>query len=315
MLTRTSINKEHVIKLFALFNYLQQEENIYFLKKDEEEKKAELDFLFQTQVQSNQLEEISSTHRKIKELSESLKGRIERLGAIANELSPVSYIQLFPGKAIAYDQEELFTGKSPDEILASYSTYIRDIDILAEFTNSFDVNEYKKDKAREAMTFILKEHPILSAFVLYTFTQPERLTILESLHRQRNSANKLIDDAENEAINEAGLQALGFSIEFIREYSQAIAEKKAILNSMNEIDKIISDLIEARAKVISHSIRLPSEIHQAQNCPLCNSDWHTSEEFLEAVRLKTVALQSVNILNLERDLQTTNNKCCKPILR
>jgi exonuclease SbcC len=286
--------------LYPLFNYLQQEENIYFLKKDEEQKKSELDFLFQTQLQGQQLDEITHTHRKIKELTEELKGRIERLGSIANELSNSTYNQLFPGKPIAYDQQELFAGKSPDEILEGYNTYIRDIDILAEFIRSFDIVEYRKDKAREGMTYILRERPILSAFVLFNFTTPERFAALENLSRQRRNATERINDLENETINEQGLQKLGFPVEFIDGYKEVLAEKTGVLASMDEIGRIISDLIEARQKVILHSSRLPDEVHQSQNCPLCNTDWQTSEEFIESVRVKTEALQGFNARNIER---------------
>lgn len=49
-----------LVSLYPLFNYLQQEENIYFLKKDEEEKKHELNFLFQTQNDVADLEKVES---------------------------------------------------------------------------------------------------------------------------------------------------------------------------------------------------------------------------------------------------------------
>lgn len=294
------------VNLYPLFNYLQQEENIYFLKKDEEEKKSELDFLFQTQRQSQELDTISTNHKKIKELTEELKQRIERLGAIASETSQAAYQALFPDASIAYDQEDLFEGKATDSILENFNVYLRDIDTLAEFIKTFSVQEYKKEKVVAGINAVLNSRPLLTAFVLFPLLENEKYNALMALNSKIEVARRLLSNIEADIVGEKELIEFGFSEQFVFGYKEAIAQKVRIITSMSELDRIIVDLNDAREKVINHSVGLPNEVHQPENCPLCDTNWSTSEDLSKAVVLKTDALIRHNSQNQEI-LQAANS--------
>ncbi len=287
------------VNLYPLFNYLQQEENIYFLKKDEDEKKSELDFLFQTQKQSQELDNIRQTHRKIKELTEELRQKIERLGTVTSESSSVTYQALFPDIYLSYDQEELFAGKATDEILDSFNVYLKDIESLTEFINNFSFDEYKKEKVVVGINAVLNQRSIKSAFVLFLLTDTERYNSYEVLNRRIGSAKKILSSIEGDIVAEKELLEFGFTDQFVAGYKEAIAQKVRIVAAMNDLDKIILDLNDAREKAVTHSSKLPKVVHRPQNCPLCDTNWQTSEELLKAVILKTDALILHNSQNVE----------------
>ncbi|TRW21975.1 AAA family ATPase [Flavobacterium zepuense] len=297
--------------LYPLFNYLQQEENIYFLKKDEEEKKAELDFLFQTQEEAKELERLTKICRELKSIQDGLSEKISLLGESANSGETQVYLRLIPSKELVYDVEQPFKDISSDNLPEVYNAYQKELLILEEFIAAFDPEEYQLDKLREAVVYAIDNDQILTAFLLQSLNQGKSFEVLQELSAKISLYNNHIESLQHNQFEVDVLKQLNFSQEFIDSYRASIADSATQERNIGEIGRIISDLNQARNSTLSKSRELPAEFHDADNCPLCNTSFSSFETLEVAVHAKTQALLSFNreqLINFETSKQdiTTN---------
>ncbi len=304
--------------LYPLFNYLQQEENIYFLKKDEEEKKAELDFLFQTQTEAEELNRLTQLSKNLKNVYSELDEKISQLSESANPGENINYLKLFLEKELAYDLEEPFQNQPSANLKEVFDSYSSELIKLEEFVSSFDPEQYGLDKLRQSLVYAIENPQILSAFVLQKLTEEESYSRLEKLSAERTRFNNLLKNLTSDSIENPEIINLGLDEIFTTEYARALASKKALEQNVGLIGQIITDLNKARTSSIELSKELPSDLHPPQNCPLCNADYVEVNQLIERVEEKTKMLMGFNedqLLALETLNKTIEETYKKPIER
>ncbi len=291
--------------LYPLFNYLQQEENIYFLKKDEEEKKAELDFLFQTQKEAEELHRLTQFSKNLKNIHSELNEKIAQLSETANSGELINYIKLFTDRDLPYDNEEPFKNQVASNLKEVFHSYTTELSKVEEFVSSFDPDEYQLDKLRQSLAYMVENQQMLYAFVLQKLTDEESYVRLEKLRAIRATFNNQLKNLATDKIDIESILALGFDIAFISEYSQSIEAKKKLEENIGVIGQVITDLNQARMNSIELSQQLPTDLHAPQNCPLCNADYVHTHQLIEKVNEKTQSLIGFNEDQL-RALETAN---------
>lgn len=285
--------------LYPLFNYLQQEENIYFLKKDEEEKKEELNFLFQTQQQAAELDKLNFILKGIKSSKDLLIEKVKQLGNNANEGETQTYLKLFTEKDIAYDNEEPFLDVEPGNITVVYEAYSKDLEILEEFSNTFDFREYNKDKLRESISYAIDNSNILNAFALQTLCRLENFEKLQLLDQRKSRFEKALVNIESNQYEASVLEELGFKQDFILAYDSAIKERNTQEKEIGDIGNIINDLNNARKTSIEKAAEVP-EIAHPENCPLCDTSFESADVLRSVIDNKTIALTEFNKIQLNK---------------
>ena len=123
-----------LVQIYPLFHYLQQEENIYFLKKNEDEKKKELDFLLQTRKESEELERAKTLSLHLNNIKQALQSRINELGTPFNFGNPANYQRLSFSRTWAWDAEDPFADIPINELNATFEQYKLAIDTLISFS-------------------------------------------------------------------------------------------------------------------------------------------------------------------------------------
>lgn len=287
------VNLSHQ-NLYPLFNYLQQEENIYFLKKDEEEKKEELKFLFQTQQQAAELDKLNFLLKGIKSIKDGIEEKINQLGRTAKTGEVQAYLRFFEDKVIGYDQEEPFLDLSPTNLTIVYDAYLKEIEILEEFLSKFRIEEYAKDKLREAITYASENQNILIAFIIQRLTSPDSFERFEVLASRRLKYANALKNIEFNRFERLTLEELGFSADFVANYTSAVQDSDIRKGAVGEIGKIINDLNVARHATMEKASSLNTPVHEPENCPLCDASWKGKDSLDEAVMAKTNALIDFN---------------------
>lgn len=296
-------NKLSLTELYPLFNYLQQEDNIYFLKKDEEQKKNELNFLFQTQKQANELDRVTEFLKNLKAIRENLASRLLSLGNASGTGEKTLYQQLFPGKEFSYDQREPFLNVPAEELDTVYQNYKTLIDQLINLTTRFDFNEYEKSKLRQQLQYATQNKWFLNSFVAQNFLSEHVFDLLKTRHDRNQRYKAYREKLSVYAVDEIILGELGFDVTFVKNYTDAVNNRIRLQEQIGEIGKIIAELNTARENTLSQFFRLNERQSQTSNCPLCNSEWESLKSLSDSVNQKTLSLNSYNAAQL-LELQT-----------
>lgn len=282
--------------LFPLFNYLQQEENIYFLKKDEEEKKTELNFLFQTQLQAEELGKYNQLLKQLKSVKENVNDRLKVLGTSIAGLQPANYIRIFESRELRYDDADPFNGISSAELPALMEGFEKELARLGQFIENFDVVEYEKEKLRDALLYAAGDYNILASLVMKNLLEEERFNKIQDLSLRRSSYTHFIAKfpKNDSTFSEKVLRELGFDTEFITTLEGLLEEDKVLQKQVGELGNLINELNQSRDSVIKYSRQIPNEVHAQENCPLCGNKYDTNAHFLEHYEQKTELLTLAN---------------------
>ena len=300
-----------LVSLYPLFNYLQQEENIYFLKKDEEEKKHELNFLFQTQNDVADLEKVEAFLKNVRSNIAELQTKISDLGDVSQTSASVAFKKIFENKDFLFDKEDPFSEVPLNILSATYDRIIKELDELILFLENFDLEEFKKWKLKESFSAIINNENYLFSFVLQNFFEESTLAEYQKKKEANDIYTKYLDKVKLFEIDDEVLAKLGFDASFIDAFKQSLTQKKSLESEIGELGQIIADLNISREKVVENYFKLNEKSPQDPNCPLCNSEWKSIEELTDAVLRKTDLLKSFNeakITALEAVIRTLNTE-------
>lgn len=138
-------SENNIESTYYLFNYLQQEDNIYFLRQEEAAKGESLGFLFNTEKQERKLQVLDSILLHLKRIIERDKNRIGILEASVSDINSTEYDKIFIKSDTAFDSLNPFNKLNLSE--EQLSIYSEELNNLIEFRNNFNVLEYKDRKS------------------------------------------------------------------------------------------------------------------------------------------------------------------------
>jgi len=296
-------------EVYNLFNYLQQEETTFFLKKSENKRRESLGFLFNTNNEERELQRISNTLSKLNKISGMLEEELSNYKK-HQEIDAVNYTSLFPDENIGFDGENLFKNKDMNIAKGEKDNYFNETQKLSEFIKRFSPDEYTKKINVEFLESKIKDNNFVDHYILQKLLIEENYNLYQKDYTLINDTHKLkafILKAHLEKYNE--YKIINKNHEKYSEFLSITDFEKKINKVKEFVEKLMPDnetrfgsLIETRNQInttstevqnlISEMIRLRNNLkvnfkQYTQNetydpsCPYCGFLWKTYEEMDE----------------------------------
>ena len=287
-------------KIFNLFNYIQQEETTFFLKKSEKDRSNDLSFLVKTDEIEDRISKIEKVNKAINDNLKSLTEQQEKL--TQQELDNIPYQRLFNQQVFQFDKESPF---SVDNLSQSDDFKVT-IQKIIEFKQSFSISEYQRklesdnrkkeintiDSAlRFAILFSLIQRPNYQwQWEKYTIENPRffEYVLLENYlqtfetitheYRRKQQLNQYWEDLSTD-INQMTAQTFQYvqndrlSNDF-ESLKVQLTSYQTLRESVGQADKNLSDLRQLRRKLGEKFDELRQHNHVDEDrCPFCNNQF------------------------------------------
>lgn len=322
--------------LYHLFNYLQQEETTFFMKKKEKDRKSALGFLLQTSYQEEQLKLITEKHSKYSKIKGKLENKIiEEKGTLLADCP--EYEKLFQDKNIPFDNKDIFTSETYMEKEEQRKQYLMSLDKLTQFCGTFDFAEYKKRKKAESLNKLLDED-FMKYFVLsdiITGSNFEELKfiflfindgaklkkiILQKLIKQIEDFSDVNERIErydritklktfDKLLQEMDKYYTDYEPELSVAFKEVLKHRKTIIDAVNGTDEIVKEVIRLRKELLISFKDSESNNTDKTNCPFCGLPWTSVKKLLEGYDSqeekynKIIGDQAQKLLDLEQSIK------------
>ncbi len=323
--------------IYHIFNYLQQEEATYFLKKSEQERKNSLGFLFRTDIQEKKLKSIKDKCRKLNELIGQYEGELK--GIKHRQVDSVGYQQIFKGKTIKFDVVDPFLALSGNETAINFEKLSEETEKLIKFTKEFNPIEFSlKNKSKKIRTLLIddvgfKEYFILSGVLKGDIYKSLTLSfdnmkndklleayILQNLVGKYDAANvinikfnevKKFESAKEHDKDELVKQLVDlFSPELKDSLERLVSMKKMQIASLDGLNKAIL-VLENTLKDLDRQFKLIQDHEDKCMCPYCGTQFSDVSELAKSLKERRntfLGLTSVNtedLKNLDKEIFDT----------
>ncbi|WP_343679681.1 AAA family ATPase [Chryseobacterium arthrosphaerae] len=291
------LDYKNVYNLFNVLNYVEQDENTYFLKEDPKERYKALVSLLGGDEERILLEKIENFHLKLKLKVEQIETSISDLkqnnsDLLKDKFDGISYKKLIDNSLndFVWDNEVI---KNTDINL--HNSYLNEINKIENlFNNRQIVGEivllYKMNKYRNDNVFI-------DSFI-NNYWSVENYNILEDENNRRNNNKKTIETNTKivQYINSNDYNQLlnGENILFLSEKEKIKNEMEVfevslkllltLRESLSLQNQILSDLKEKRESLIILNRNHKDFIDLKEGeCPVCGYDWQSSEKLIQQI--------------------------------
>lgn len=298
------------LKLFNVLNYVEQDENTFFLKKNPKEKYKSLASLLGVEEGIKDLDcykkTIRDIEKRIKLLEDDrklIKGRIQ--SNYENEFYNKYFRLLEEGKAY-WDNENL---EIPNErYKKSILEEIKDILYVVKLKENLpDIKKHLNLKS-----YLIKDSRLRR--IIKNYWQVENLKLLEAEHDKRKSGEKIIDGLSDiiNLIKKGAYQDLnkednlnrvkslsGFNAKF-EKFNSELNLINSLRDSLNTQNLMLEELKKRRDLFIDYFMDHQDDFTEKYSvCPTCGYDWDSKINFIE------------NLENTEKELFSSyvaNNK-------
>ncbi|GAA4146998.1 hypothetical protein GCM10022216_32530 [Sphingobacterium kyonggiense] len=279
--------------IYYLFNYIQQEESIRFLKQREDTKGSSLAFLFNIEKEESEQIKLNAIVDNFRNQKSTIDEEIKRLESSQSEGQNLEYKRLFGQKEIAFDKQEPF--EKLTDAIALFPTYIEELDKLIVFKTNFDIDEYRKSLFYDAINNqILPNDALLNSLLISNIYDVSLIDKLNEKNSKIVQYNKLRDLKEDLIISKETVQEF-FNDEQKGKY--AVLENKfiGINKDLGEIGLILSNLILANETVWTHyQGSLRNNQLSESHCPFCNSKFTGIQELTDSYEKQIENLKKFN---------------------
>ncbi len=283
-------------QLFNVLNYVEQDENTFFLKKNPKEKYRELASLFGVHKELTQKDKVDSFYRKLNDLLSSLSKQKETIEEenqtlISDKPEEVSYLSLIADKDFTWDKENIEINNLDDRnsmlnevnriqnllsnkkilsdilFLRAISKFgnVRFLTSLVDFYWSFQNIELLENENNDREIQKRKLNANL-----------EILKSIESLNYSH-----LIDENTIKVLQ--GLEKFNGDIEF---YKTSISFIISLRENLTIKSQVLEALKEKREDLSEYCKDNLEHINlKDSECPTCGYDWEKVENFLQRISL------------------------------
>ncbi|TGN22545.1 AAA family ATPase [Empedobacter tilapiae] len=287
--------------VYYLFNYIQQEDNIYFLRQKEEDKGQSLSFLFNISKEEEEKNKITKVENQLSTQKRSLNQEIELIESSLSDNEYLVYERLFDQKDYDFDKEVVFDEDSIEEAKIKYGSFIDILNNLINLKQNFSVDEYDKSiKYKFINERILGHNNLLNAFLFKNVYTPDLNTKLTTHNSEINYANRYLNLKPNELIDKVYFDL--FINDEVKYEEYKVLEQAIIkLNEdLGTIGKLLADFNAERDLLNEHYNNVIESDHISNtNCPLCNSRFTSYEELQIAITAKTDLIKEFDKSRLE----------------
>ena len=301
--------KQCINDLYHLFNYLQQEETTFFMKKTEKDRKSALGFLLQTSDQEEKYSKINDKYLRLSKIKGKLEEKIteEKGYLLAN--CP-EYEKLFQNKDIPFDQKDLFSGDdSYREKGSQRNEFQQTLDKLINFCAMFDIIEYKKKKKVELLNKliddnfmkyyvlseiisggilkeqnsyfpVLKDNNKLKKFILQELV--ENLEAYSDINKKIERYSLIVyQKSFDELLYELDKYFIETRSELSATFKEVLNNRKTIVDTISVTDGMLKEIVQFRKELLIRYKNIESNNHDKTNCPFCGSVWESLKELID----------------------------------
>ena len=300
-------SENNIESTYYLFNYLQQEDNIYFLRQEEAAKGESLGFLFNTEKQERKLQVLDSILLHLKRIIERDKNRIGILEASVSDINSTEYDKIFIKSDTAFDSLNPFNKLNLSE--EQLSIYSEELNNLIEFRNNFNVLEYNKSIIfSKIQKNLIDNLSLLEAFTLKEIYSEDLIRHIEYHNNKINKARLFLSKDNKVKIEKEYFDLfLEGNDSILDAYEQLSFQLSTLNKDLGEIDLIIFDLNESRSKAGEEFKKIKHlEFINDNHCPLCDSPFESFNTLLTEIDKKTKQLLSFNKSKLDAKIVLTD---------
>lgn len=306
--------------IYNLFNYLQQEETTFFLKKSENDRKDSLGFLFQTTKQEEEYDKLTKMQIQLKGINKKLKVKISEINNL-NKLEGLKYESLFPYKELDFDKKDLFDKLSLDVSRSKLKTYFSELDDIISFLINFSITDYKNRLIVEELTRKTNDIDFLNYFTLSNLIEKKYQSINEKIDLMnndellsgfilKNCINNYKDYKNinsnihkfNEFLTLDNLDnqlnsLLSFVTDIIPEglerFKMLYENRKYALETAKSIDLSLKEIIRSRNNLYKEIKKTSRDTLDNEICPYCGEDWGSHELLLDGFREREETFRNI----------------------
>lgn len=284
----------NISSLFNLLNYVEQDENTYFLKKDPKNRYSSLESLLGGEEERTVLAKLNDLKDKIKKKKREYNDEIISLQknnqeAVYDGQSELEFKQLIKQRDLDWDKLNV-KNTDPDIHkqylieLSNIEYLIGNIDVIEKvlknqflntFTNSNSIDLFIKFYWSISNLDTLREENERGKIIDSTIENNRR--IVANIEKQEY--NKLGVDSElNYIAQKAGI------LELMPLYRSTLATILSLEEALSTDNKILSEIREKRELLLKMNLEHRDLIPiKDSECPTCGYDWTTSAALLEQV--------------------------------
>lgn len=291
------LDYSNVHNLFNVLNYVEQDENTYFLKEDPKERYKALVSLLGGNEERLSLEKVDNFLSKISSQTGQIQNSINELKQNNSDLLQSEFNEIVYKKLIENSQNELVwdnevIGNTNIDIHNSHLNEINKIEVLFSNKQSIEniiqldkMNKFKNDSDFIDL-FINYYWSILNFDVLEA--EYNRKTNFRKVTETNNKVVKLINENDySQLISEDNIQFLSEKDKIKKEIEAFEVSLKILLTLREALslqNKVLSDLKDKRESLISLNTNHKDFIDLKEGeCPVCGFDWQDNANLIKQI--------------------------------
>ena len=285
---------KNIYTLFNLLNYVEQDENTYFLKVNPKDRYSTLESLLGGEEERQLLVKLFGLKSQITNKISFYKNEIDQLRennltTISENASEITFSRLIKAKGLDWDKEEIKNTDS--DIQQQYLIELDKVNYLILHKESIEnvINNQKISSFlnTDSIDIFIKYHWAITNFEIIKAEYNRRVDIDTTVQRNSNIL-ELIEELDYIKLNNEKEAEFIFQKNGLGEY---LASYKASLNTILLMEenlsienRILSELKEKREQMLQINSQHRSIIQiKDSECPTCGYDWGTDEELIRHI--------------------------------
>ena len=269
-------------RVFNVFFYVQQEENTFFLKHTEKDRKEHLNILFDVENESNRLGLLKKVHTVVRDRHKKIKAEIDELKTENEKQSEIKepkktqYEKLFEGVEVDWDEKKFdlnnYQITDLEEKINTVIKFSENFDDFIDHRNALKIKNYLSNPRVVESLLIKSSFEKKYNEITSNFKTSQKLSELLSFLKTEN-----IFVEENWDLYKGLITDLKFDFIKSMEKIKNLIDLKKLSSELNQSTL---DFKEARTDFIDIHKKhkaLDSNIDE-KNCPLCGQNWDTYED-------------------------------------
>ncbi|MDY0931622.1 AAA family ATPase [Chryseobacterium sp. CFBP8996] len=285
---------ENIYSLFNLLNYVEQDENTYFLKRDPKNRYNAIESLLGGEEERLILIKLNGLKDQIKKRKKIYDDEVELLQkdnliTISENTVDIPFDRLIKNKDFDWDRKDI--KNTDNDIHQQYLTEIDKVNYLVVNKDSIE-NVIISQKINSLLNtnFIdvfINYYWGINNFDILKGEQDRKLAIDHIVQRNNNiiefveklNYKKLGDQLEIDFIFQKNIQA-----ESISSYKTFITTILSMQENLSIDNRVLSELKEKREQILKINEQHRNIIHiKDSECPICGYDWGTYAELIKNI--------------------------------
>lgn len=288
------IDFSNLYKLFSVLNYVEQDENTYFLKKDPKDRyDSFLESLLGGEDEKSELVKIKLFNSEVHKKTNEYKTRIDEINNSNNDFSELNinlnYKKLIENKDFDWDKTDI--KNTVLEVKNSYLNELEKINYLSKNKSLLrDVELISKLNSYSNFSFAEEFSKNYWSIINFQFLEDE-YSLRNKNDRQINENKLKLEDIEKQIFKNLSIESFkdflekkeGLKID-INSYFIKIKLVMNLLDSLSIQNTVLSNFKVRRQELIDYRKEHKKHISLSDSeCPTCGFDWQTDEELIKQI--------------------------------